>query len=269
MLRWSCASSLQPEVLGDVGVLVFVDEDVAEPPLVLGEDVRMRLEDRQDMQEKVAEIDGVQRPQPLLVLDVEFHPGVVEGRALGDRDLAGRERAVLPAVDQPGELPGGPALFVDVRRHDQLLEEPDLVVGVEDGEAGLQPHEFGMPAQELDADRVEGAEPGHALHLLAEKARHALLHLARGLVGEGDGEDLVRTGGAGVEEMRDAGGERAGLARPCPREHQDGALEGEDRLPLGGVQVVEQGRAARGHGPPAERHRRLERVAVVEGTHRG
>ena len=29
----------EPEVLGDVGVLVLVDEDVAEPALVLGEDV--------------------------------------------------------------------------------------------------------------------------------------------------------------------------------------------------------------------------------------
>jgi hypothetical protein len=43
----------------------------------------------------------------------------------------------------------------------------------------------------LHADGVEGAEPGHALDHAADEPADALLHLARGLVGEGDGEDLA------------------------------------------------------------------------------
>ena len=50
----------EPEVLGDVGVLVFVDEDVAEPALVLGEDVGVVLEDGDGVEQEVAEVAGVE-----------------------------------------------------------------------------------------------------------------------------------------------------------------------------------------------------------------
>ena len=75
---------------------------------------------------------------------------------------------------------------------EQLLDQADLVVGVEDGEVGLQADQLGVAAQDLHADRVEGAEPGHALDHLADHLADALLHLARRLVGEGDGEDFAR-----------------------------------------------------------------------------
>ena len=75
---------------------------------------------------------------------------------------------------------------------EQLLHQPDLVVGVEDGEVGLQPDQLGVAAQDLHADRMEGAEPRHALDDLPDHRADAQLHLARRLVGEGDGEDLRR-----------------------------------------------------------------------------
>ena len=74
-----------------------------------------------------------------------------------------------------------------------LLDQPLLVVGVEDGEARLQAHQLGVAAQHPHADGVEGAEP-HALHAAADQPLDALAHLARGLVGEGDGQDLARAG---------------------------------------------------------------------------
>ena len=55
----------------------------------------------------------------------------------------------------------------------------------------FEPDQLGVPAQDLDADGVEGAEPGHALDGAADQRADALLHLARGLVGEGDGQDLA------------------------------------------------------------------------------
>ena len=70
------------------------------------------------------------------------------------------------------------------------LHEADLVVGVEDGEVRLQADQLGVAAQDLGADGVEGAEPGHALGGAADQRADALLHLARGLVGEGHGQDL-------------------------------------------------------------------------------
>ena len=97
-----------------------------------------------------------------------------------------------------------------------LISRTD-VVGVEDGEVGSEAGELGMAAQQLHADRVEGAEPGHALDIaFADQHADALLHLARGLVGEGDGEDLRRVGEAGGEDVGDAGGSTRVLPVPAP-----------------------------------------------------
>ncbi len=204
------------------------------------------------MQQQVAEIDGVEGLQPLLVLLVELGAAVVVGAGLGGGHLLRRPGAVLPAVDQAREHPGGPALVVDVLGADQLLEQAQLVVGVEDGEVRLQPHQLGMAAQQLDADRVEGAQPGHPLDGAADQLADAVLHLARGLVGEGDGEDLVGPGAAGVQQMRDARGQRAGLACARAGEHQHGAVERFDRRALVGIQAVQIGRRAGRHGAGRE-----------------
>ena len=93
-----------------------------------------------------------------------------------------------------------------------MLQEPDLVVGVENGEIGFQPDQFRMAAQDARADRMKGAEPRHALDRLADHLADALLHLARRLVGEGDREDFRRPGAAKAENMRDARGQNARLA---------------------------------------------------------
>ena len=103
-----------------------------------------------------------------------------------------------------------------------------------------------MAAQELDADGMEGAEPGHPLDRFPDHAADAQLHLARGLVGEGDGQYLVRAGAALGHEMGDARGQRLGLACTGAGKHQDGAVERFDCLALRGVEVVQPGRRPRG-----------------------
>jgi hypothetical protein len=89
-----------------------------------------------------------------------------------------------------------------------------------------------VAAQHLGADGVEGAEPGHALDRVAHHAADPLAHLARGLVGEGDGEDLGRPGAAGEEQVAEARGQRGGLAGAGAGEDQDGPFGGEHGLAL-------------------------------------
>ena len=69
----------------------------------------------------------------------------------------------------------------------------------------------------------------------------ALLHLARGLVGEGDGEDLVRPGGAGLEEVRDAGGERRVLPVPAPASTRTGPSSASTASRCAGLRSSSQG----------------------------
>ena len=183
----------QPEILRDVRVLILVHQDVGEPAVILLENVRVLHEKPDVFEKQIAEIDGVQLLQPLLIRRIQLDAAPVreaESGACGDffRD----EALVLPAVDQPGKLPRGPALFVEPLRLDDLLDEPDLVVHIEDGEIGREAHKLGMAAQNAHADGVERAEPGHALDGAADKLAHALFHFARGLVGEGHGQNLVR-----------------------------------------------------------------------------
>ena len=84
-------------------------------------------------------------------------------RALGRRQLGRDPAAVLPVVDQAGEMARRPALGVDVLGFQQLLDQPLLVVDVDDGVARLQPDQFGVAAQDLRGDGMEGADPAQAL----------------------------------------------------------------------------------------------------------
>ncbi len=95
-----------------------------------------------------------------------------------------------------------------------------------------------MPAQDLDADRMEGAHPGHPLHL-PQQSRHPLLHLARGLVGKGHCEDFVRACLASGQKMHDPACQRLGLAGPCARQHQHRAIQRQNSGPLCRVQIIQ------------------------------
>src|SRR3546814_4297352 len=52
-------------------------------------------------------------------------------------DIGGGEPLVLPLIDQPGELAGGEALFVEIGGGDELLQQAKLIVGVEDREIAV------------------------------------------------------------------------------------------------------------------------------------
>jgi hypothetical protein len=97
-----------------------------------------------------------------------------------------------------------------------------------------------MRAQDLDADRVERAEPRHALDRAANERADALLHLARGLVGEGDGQDLTWPLHALCrQDVGDPRCQNPRLAGARASEHEDRPLCGLDRAALFRVQAIE------------------------------
>jgi hypothetical protein len=150
--------------------------------------------------------------------------------------------------------------FSSSPRRQQLLQQAQLVVGVEDGEIGLQADELGVAAQQLDADGMEGAEPGHALHGAADEGADAVLHLARRLVGEGDDEDLRRPGLAGGEHMGKRVVSTRVLPVPAPASTSSGPSRVSTAWRCSGLRAASQGagaaampRARRCRGPgPAE-----------------
>ena len=114
---------LQPLILDRVGVLIFVDEDVTETLAIAFEHVGMLAEDRQHVEQQVAEVAGVQSDQTRLIRPVHFLAATAAERfRFSGVDLVGGQPLVLPPVDQPRQLSRRPALFVELRRDDQLLE---------------------------------------------------------------------------------------------------------------------------------------------------
>ena len=114
-------------------------------------------------------------------------------------------------------------------------------------------------------DRVERAEPGHALDHVADDLADAMLHLARRLVGEGDGEDFARAGAAEAENMGDAHGEHASLAGAGAGQHQHRAVERLDREPLLRIEPGEIRRARRRRRARARQCRRAREAAARAG----
>ncbi len=248
----------QPQILGHVRILVLVHQREQEALLIFFEHVRVLLEQPQVLQQEIAEIGGVQFLQAKLVKRVKrARLAVGEDEALALRHALGHEPSVFPAVDHRRQDSRRPAFLVDVLGREQLLQQPDLIVGIEHREGRLEIDEFGMTAQDLDADGVEGAEPGHAFHHAADQLPDAGLHLARRLVGEGDGEDLPGPGAPQAQDMGDAGGEHAGLAGAGARQHQKRAVERLDRLALLGVERVEIMAGPPAHGAFRSGRRRL------------
>src|SRR5206468_7738640 len=95
----------------------------------------------------------------------------------------------------------GEALRVALQLFQTLLDEPQLVGLVVDREVRPVTEPLSLAAQDAAAGGVEGEDP-EPTPARTEQALEPLPHLARGLVREGDREDLVRLRADGVDQVR-------------------------------------------------------------------
>ena len=237
----------QPEILRDIGILIFVDEHIFEALLIGGQDVGILAEQAQIFEEKIAEIGGIQLFQAFLIEFVQLAAAAIgESTCFTHGDFVGGQAPIFPAIDEGGEGAGGPALFVNVLGLDHLLHQADLVVRIEDCEIGTQADQFGVAAENFGADGVKGAKPRHAFGNGAEQMPDPLFHLACRLVGEGDGENLGGERFASRNHVGDTGGENAGFACSGTCKNKNRAVNCFDRTALLGVQSVKIGCIAMG-----------------------
>jgi hypothetical protein len=119
----------------------------------------------------------------------------------------------------------------------RLADDAELIGGVVDREAAVVAERAALAAQDVEAQGVEGAHGqlggGRAI---AEQVADALAHLLGGLVGEGQGGDGLGAD-AEIEEVSDAIGDDAGLARASAGQDQERATAVEDRGPLRRVEL--------------------------------
>ena len=116
---------------------------------------------------------------------------------------------------------------------------------VVDREGRAVPEPVGVRAQDAQAGRVEGRDP-HLLGGRADQVGHAGAHLARRLVGEGDGQDSPGRRVPGGEQVGDTAGQHARLARAGPGDDQERSAAVLHRGALRQGEIVDQrGRPAR------------------------
>ena len=244
------AQQLDDLVLGVVGVLELVDQNVAEALLVGGPHVVEGLEQVGRHHQEVVEVERVGRVQAVLVLRVDLGDALAEGVGPAARLLAERlevDQLRLGLADDALHRPRGQALLVVAELGRDHLDQPARVGVVVDGEGAAVAEAVGVGAQNAQAGRVEGRDP-HFVGRRAHQLGHPAAHLVRRLVGEGDGQDAPGRGVARRHQVGDAPGQHPGLARAGTGHDQQRPAPVLDRGPLGQRQVVDQGGGIAGEG---------------------
>ena len=235
------------QVLGLVDVLELVDHDVFEAFLPLALDVRLL---RKDVQREEQEVVVVEAEALFLLVQVAVEDDVVllrGGLVLFVELVEGHADEVLvvlrfaeqflvfdhvPCIAK-GHVPESEAPFlVDDLEHgvDVRVVEDEEVLRVADRVAVL--------LQDRDAEAVERVDVPRVV--VAGQLVDALAHLVRGLVREGDAQDVPGQDADVVHKVREPVGEGSRLAGPGARDDADVPFGRGDRLPLLFVEAFEQ-----------------------------
>ena len=143
--------------------------------------------------------------------------------------------AILPAINQPGQLACRPALFIKPLCGNQLSQQAQLIVGIDDGIIAFQTDQFGVAAQHFGADGVERAQPWHTFHRRADQIAHPLAHFAGGAVGESNAKNLARPGKPHSHKVCEASRQGRRFAGPGARQHQNRPFCGQNGFTLGRI----------------------------------
>ena len=147
----------------------------------------------------------------------------------------------LCRADARQEGAGRELLFVNVELPHALFHQRHLVGVVVHNKVAVQADLLAELAQQAGAQGMKRADPQMLADVIADELADALLHLLRGLVGEGHGQNVARRDIALGDEIGDAMRKNARFARPRARKQQQRPGSMQHGLPLYGVQALQQG----------------------------
>ena len=210
-------------VLGVVGVLVLVHEDVAELAAVVVRDFGELLQQEDGTANQVVKVEGVGGAQTLRVDGVDLRDGLLVGVIARHAGCVrfGADQLVLERGNAVAHGLGGELLSVQVELFNDEAQQALRVGRIVDGEGGLQTQRGGLTAQHAHAEAVEGRDP-HVLGARTNQRLDTFTHFGSSLVGEGDGENLAGGRAVGCEQVGDAVGEHASLAGAGARDNEQG-----------------------------------------------
>ena len=179
------------QILQIIGILVLVNENVAEFPPVIGAHLFKLLKQPHRVQDDIVKVQGVGLPQPVLVAGIhlgDFIQAVVSCLfALGGVVLC-QQHLILGPGDVAQDRPGRELFVVQLQFLKAVLDDPQRVVGVVDGKGGGKAQPLNIPAQDAHAGRVEGGGPD-VLRLGAQHGGQAVLQFPGSFIGKGNGQN--------------------------------------------------------------------------------
>ncbi|MPM55031.1 hypothetical protein SDC9_101816 [bioreactor metagenome] len=212
------------QVLQMIGVLIFVDEDVAELILVIPAHLLVVLEQAHGVEDNVVKIQRGRVPQPLLVFHI--NPGnrlfvIVPLLFAAGQIVPGQLHGILGAGNVPQHRPGNIELFVQIKIPKYILNDPLGVGGVVNCEGGAKPQAGDVPPENAHAGGVKGEGP----NILSGGTKPVLqpgLQLSGGLVCKGYSKD--GPGGGGLQRAQALHPRPAGLLRAAQVRAQEGKV---------------------------------------------
>ena len=163
----------QPQILRDIGVLIFVDQHVLERPLIVGEHVGIapgtaagiRAADRRNRRHSAASgAPGTAIELAALAVGKGMRPRRPAPWPATGRGSSSRRSA--PASCRAGQRFSSMSSASRTCFSSRIWSSVSRMV-----KSVLEADQLGMAAQDLDADRMEGAEPCHALDHAADQQR--------------------------------------------------------------------------------------------------
>ena len=252
-------------VLGSIGVLELVHQNEAELGLVRAEPVGMLPKQRERMEQQIVEVHRVRglerRPQGRVHVGRHLRQAVERRGAR--RELGRRHHPVLGRRDDRLHRARGKQLGRMAPLFHQPLDQAQSVVFVVDRELAPEAEQLGLATEQTGRQRVKRADPEPG-RIAGEQSADPVLHLARGLVGEGHREDAIGRDAVPVDQVGDAGGEHARLARPRAGQDQDRSVHVVHGLLLGRIErALELGRRGIDHAADCASGIRITKLAPL------
>ena len=242
-LRMQLRETADDDVLGVVGVLILVHQNIFELLLIARQHVGGVAQQDVGLQQQVVEIH---RAVALAALAID----VVDVAEFGNLRLT-----VLGGVDRIGEVGAGGHQTVfgigyarsqevglvflvrKVQLADDGLQQVLAVRRFVDGERIGETDAVGVLAQDTRKNRVEGSHADIAAAVVGDHLRDAFAHLLGGLVGKGERED-VEGSHALLDHIGDARGQHPRFARTRARDNKRRGVVIHDGGALSGVQTL-------------------------------
>ena len=227
----------QPLILQAIGVLKFVNQNMTKAlAIMLAQDLVARQK-FETAQQQFGEIDHALALALFVVNRIQL---LLAARVAVVRVCIGSAPAlILVIIDVPSHLPRWKALFIDVGRFAQPLDECKLVLAVENLESLRQTGIAVMRAQKTVAQSVKGAHP-HAARINRQHRTDAREHFLGSFVGKCHRQQPGRTHLPRLDKPRDARGQHARFAAARAGEDQCRLVRQRDRLVLPLIEAAEK-----------------------------